>query len=78
MDQVLDAGVDGFKTDGTDPYIIESGDEAIGTILKINYREYADSYYGISLPIRVRREDGLIMSNQLIVTTMGSSSQVNA
>ena len=67
MDQVLDAGVDGFKTDGTDPYIIEYGDEAIGyNDQKINYREYADSYYGDFFAYtREKRGDGLIMSRPI-------------
>ena len=67
MDKVLDAGVDGFKTDGTDPYIIEYGDEAIGyNDSTINYRQYADSYYGDFFAYtREKRGDGLIMSRPI-------------
>lgn len=48
MSKVLDAGLDGFKTDATDPYILEY--EATGGAFgangkKITYREYADYYY---------------------------------
>ena len=48
MDLVLDAGVDGFKTDGTDPYIVEY--ELTGGALgyndqRLTYRDYANYYY---------------------------------
>lgn len=48
MDLVLDAGVDGFKCDGTDPYILEY--ELTGGALgyndqKISYQDYAYMYY---------------------------------
>eukprot|EP01033_Poteriospumella_lacustris_P018319 gene18319-13165_t len=48
MDRVLDAGVDGFKCDGTDPYIIEYSltGGALGYQDKvITYPEYAHMYY---------------------------------
>merc|ERR1711871_331665 len=47
MDKVLSAGVDGFKCDGTDPYIVEYGpSNALGyNDQVITYREYADAYY---------------------------------
>lgn len=49
MDKVLNAGIDGFKCDGTDPYILEyqltTG--ALGYQNKsLTYKEYADYYYG--------------------------------
>ena len=67
MDKVLDVGVDGFKTDGTDPYIIEYGDQAIGyNDQTINHRQYADSYYGDFFAYtREKRGDGLIMSRPI-------------
>ena len=48
MDQVLDVGVDGFKCDGTDPYILEYtlGGGALGyQDQPISYRDYAYMYY---------------------------------
>ncbi len=45
---VLQQGVDGWKTDGTDPYLFEftlTGG-AYGYGGKIDYREYANLYYG--------------------------------
>lgn len=67
MDAVLDVGVDGFKCDGTDPYIDEyilTGGAFGYNNTKITYREYADSYYGDFFAYtRERRGDvGLIMS----------------
>lgn len=48
MDQVLDVGVDGFKCDGTDPYVLEysilGGAYGYNNTL-ITYRDYADMYY---------------------------------
>ncbi len=73
MDLVLDAGVDGFKCDGTDPYILEYGKEAIGyNDQPITYREYADSYYGDFFSYtREKRGDGLIMSRPVDCTYHG-------
>ena len=48
MDQVLDAGVDGFKCDGTDPYIIEytlTGGAYGYQDQVITYPQYAHMYY---------------------------------
>eukprot|EP01038_Epipyxis_sp_PR26KG_P009737 gene9737-13103_t len=48
MDKVLDVGVDGFKCDGTDPYIMEYNlfGGAYGyENKKITYHEYASSYF---------------------------------
>jgi alpha-glucosidase (family GH31 glycosyl hydrolase) len=48
MNKVLDVGVDGFKCDGTDPYIMEymlTGGALGYQDQKINYREYAYAYY---------------------------------
>jgi alpha-glucosidase (family GH31 glycosyl hydrolase) len=48
MDYVLDAGVDGWKVDGTDPYIIEYtlGGGALGYQNQtLSYRDYANYYY---------------------------------
>ncbi|XP_065826338.1 alpha-glucosidase 2-like isoform X2 [Oscarella lobularis] len=45
MDRVLDIGVDGWKCDGTDPYILEVP-FARGSKSHVSYREYADAYYG--------------------------------
>lgn len=44
MDYLLDIGVDGWKCDGTDPYIFELI-YAEGYKGHVTYREYADSYY---------------------------------
>ncbi len=48
MDQVLDVGVDGFKCDGTDPYVIEymlTGGAYGYNNQTITYRDYANAYY---------------------------------
>jgi alpha-glucosidase (family GH31 glycosyl hydrolase) len=48
MDTVLDAGVDGFKTDGTDPYIVEyilAGGAYGYNNVSLTYRDYANYYY---------------------------------
>lgn len=48
MDRVLDAGVDGFKCDGTDPYIIEyslAGGALGYQDQVITYQQYAYMYY---------------------------------
>ena len=61
--QVLHLGIDGWKCDGTDPYILEciipQGHN--GTI---SYREYADSYYGdfFDYTRSVVGDEALIMS----------------
>ena len=67
MDNILDLGADGFKCDGTDPYINEyillGGAQGYNDT-DITYREYADSYYGDFFEYtRAKRGDtGLIMS----------------
>jgi alpha-glucosidase (family GH31 glycosyl hydrolase) len=46
MDLVLNAGVDGFKCDGTDPYILAYLGGAVGYDGQpISYRQYSDLYY---------------------------------
>jgi len=45
MDDVLEAGVKGFKCDGTDPYILEYVQPQTSEGEPITYREYADMYY---------------------------------
>jgi alpha-glucosidase (family GH31 glycosyl hydrolase) len=45
LDKVLELGIDGWKCDGTDPYIIELV-APLGKKGFLTYREYADSYYG--------------------------------
>lgn len=62
LDNVLDIGVDGFKVDGTDPYIMElvvpHGKKGV-----ITYREYADLYYrDFFYHSRAKNPDALIMS----------------
>jgi len=62
LDNVLDIGIDGFKTDGTDPFIAEyllpHGDGGV-----VTYRDYADAYYGSFFNYsRSRNPDALIMS----------------
>ena len=56
-------GVDGWKCDGTDPYILEVID-ARGKHGHVTYRDYADGYYGDFLDHtrKVRGQRGLIMS----------------
>lgn len=63
MDQVLDLGIDGFKCDGTDPYL------ALYALPRgrggpLSYRAYADAYYGDFFDYTRARlgEDRLIMS----------------
>lgn len=68
MDRVLDIGVDGFKCDGTDPYVLEyslTGGALGFNDQVISYRDYADLYYRDSLYYtRQKRggDNGLIMS----------------
>lgn len=67
MDKVLDVGVDGFKCDGTDPYIMEyvlTGGAMGYQNQSISYPEYAHMYYrDFFYYTRERRGDaGLIMS----------------
>ena len=64
LDLVLDIGVDGFKTDGTDPFIAEyifpqsPYHEGV-----VTYRDYADAYYGSFFNYsRERNPEALIMS----------------
>ena len=45
MDYVIDIGIDGWKCDGTDPYILELI-EPRGYAGPVGVREYADDYYG--------------------------------
>lgn len=63
MDGVLAIGVDGWKTDGTDPYVLEFGLIEAHSGL-ITYREYADMYYGdfFNYTRQVRGPNALIMS----------------
>jgi alpha-glucosidase (family GH31 glycosyl hydrolase) len=62
MNKVLDVGVDGFKCDGTDPYILEY--ELFGGATGFNgqsitYQQYADSYYrDFFYHTRERRSEG--------------------
>jgi len=67
MDNVLDMGVDGFKCDGTDPYIGEyiiTGGALGYQNQSLTYQQYADSYYRDFFQYtREKRGDvGLIMS----------------
>lgn len=67
MDQVLDLGVDGFKCDGTDPYIAEyiiTGGAMGYQNQSITMEQYSNSYYGdFFYYTREKRGDvGLIMS----------------
>mmetsp|Transcript_20348 Transcript_20348/g.29223 ORF Transcript_20348/g.29223 Transcript_20348/m.29223 type:complete len:607 (+) Transcript_20348:66-1886(+) len=68
MDTILDMGVDGFKTDGTDPYILEyiifSGSALGYQNVSLTYRDYANAYYRdfFTYTREHRGEDGLIMS----------------
>jgi alpha-glucosidase (family GH31 glycosyl hydrolase) len=67
MDNILDMGADGFKCDGTDPYISEyiAAGGAYGyNGTEISYRDYADSYYGdfFAYTREKRGDAGLIMS----------------
>lgn len=68
MDQVLDMGIDGWKTDGTDPYIAEyillTGAALGYNNVSLTYRDYANYYYrDFFYYTREKRGDiGLIMS----------------
>jgi len=63
MDRMLDLGVDGWKCDGTDPYILLYGLARSHKGL-IGYREYANLYYGDFFDYTRQRlgDDRLIMS----------------
>lgn len=70
MNQVLDVGVDGFKCDGTDPYILEyqltTG--ALGfNDQPLTYDQYSEFYYGdfFNYTRTVRGKEGLIMSRPI-------------
>jgi alpha-glucosidase (family GH31 glycosyl hydrolase) len=68
MDPVLEMGIDGWKTDGTDPYIAEyiilSGAALGYENISLSYRDYANYYYRdfFSYTREKRGEVGLIMS----------------
>lgn len=63
MDPILALGIDGWKTDGTDPYILEYI-QPLGYGGKIDYRQYADMYYGdfFNYTRQKNGDDRLIMS----------------
>lgn len=62
MDWVIDIGLDGWKCDGTDPYIYMLG-IAHGYGGRVTYREYADDYYSdFFFYTRSKNPDALIMS----------------
>ncbi len=45
MNYSLSIGLDGWKVDGTDPYVLELINPK-GKGGKVTYREYADLFYG--------------------------------
>ena len=62
--QVIDLGIDGWKCDGTDPYILEVFD-AQGTSGHVSRKQYSDMYYNdFFFYIRSKRgaNDSLIWS----------------
>lgn len=63
LDNVLvDVGVDGFKTDGTDPFIMEYV-TPFSHGGPITYRQYADDYYGSFFNYsRAKNNEALIMA----------------
>jgi alpha-glucosidase (family GH31 glycosyl hydrolase) len=63
MDYLLDIGVDGWKCDGTDPYVFELI-YAEGYNGHVTYREYADAYYRdfFYYTQKKRGSSGLIMA----------------
>lgn len=63
MNAVLDTGIDGWKCDGTDPYILE-GVVPIGHKGVVTRKEYSDAYYRDFFYYSRQRlgEDRLIMS----------------
>ncbi|RNA07901.1 glycoside hydrolase [Brachionus plicatilis] len=62
MDYLLDMGIDGWKCDGTDPYVLELID-AQGYKGHITEREYADYYYrDFYYHTKVKRGEALIMA----------------
>ena len=67
MDTILDLGADGFKCDGTDPYILEyekTGGAFGYNGTAITYRDYTNQYYGDFFTYtRAKRGDaGLVMA----------------
>lgn len=65
MDPILDLGIDGWKVDGTDPYILELLTPRIYNGSYISYRDYANAYYGDFFNYTRSRQGGddrLIMS----------------
>jgi len=62
MDLVLDIGLDGWKTDGTDPFVFELFG-AYGEGGSITERQYANAYYrDFFYYTRTKNPDSLIMS----------------
>lgn len=62
MDSVLDLGIDGWKCDGTDPYILELI-IPIGKTGRVSRKEYSDAYYGdFFYYTRKKQNESLIMA----------------
>jgi alpha-glucosidase (family GH31 glycosyl hydrolase) len=62
LDKVLSIGIDGWKCDGTDPYIMEFVNIK-SHVGPITYRDYANAYYGDFFDYsRTKNPDSLIMS----------------
>eukprot|EP01130_Rhizamoeba_saxonica_P018183 TRINITY_DN9020_c0_g1_i2.p1 TRINITY_DN9020_c0_g1~~TRINITY_DN9020_c0_g1_i2.p1 ORF type:complete len:341 (-),score=62.34 TRINITY_DN9020_c0_g1_i2:828-1850(-) len=63
MDKVIDMGIDGWKCDGTDPFVFELLPYAYGKHGYISQRQYANSYYrDFFYYTRSKNPDALIMA----------------
>jgi alpha-glucosidase (family GH31 glycosyl hydrolase) len=84
MDKVLDVGIDGFKCDETDMYIMEyialSGDALGYNNASISFREYANYYYRDFLyyPREKRGDDSTLIMSRPIDCGLDSITKVCA
>lgn len=84
MDKVLDVGIDGFKCDETDMYIIEyialSGDALGYNNQSISFRDYANYYYRDFLyyPREKRGDDSTLIMSRPIDCGLDSVTKVCA
>ncbi|KRX05587.1 Glycoside hydrolase, superfamily [Pseudocohnilembus persalinus] len=76
LNNVLDIGIDGFKTDGSDPYLYMLLPQPIGHIGEIDHRQYANYYYNetFNQVRKVRGLDGLIMARPMALLVPGEYS----
>lgn len=70
MDPIFDLGISGWKTDGTDPFIVTLINPLTSDNKPITYRQYADLYYGDFFNYtraKVGAMEGLIMNRPVDV-----------